>query len=172
MAYRNRDLGARHVELERYARRLLAEACAAPGSWRQFNAACATDAATVDQCLTYIVRTERPAESVRVDWRRWDGSWRRGFPRPLDRRGHGEVASVAREVRAALGRQAAMFDDAELARMAREQDDDGRWWYVGQLRVRPKRGTVPAPAVPRPRRSMAAVLGDALAGRLRPTYPA
>jgi hypothetical protein len=166
-AYRNRYLGPAHARLEGYARRLLREA---GGGWLRFYAATAEDAATVDQCIRYIVRQERPAESVRVEWLRRDGSWRDGFPRLLDRRGHGDYARIRREVRAALagpGRSGGAFDGRELARMAREQDSAGEWWYAGRLRLGPKRGTVPPPALPRPRYSVAELLGRAITGEGR-----
>ena len=147
-AYRDRWLGWRHLRLESYARRLLAEA--RPGRWHRFYAGYADDAATVDQCIRYIVRQERPAQSVRVEWLRTDGTWAGRFPRrPIDRyrlSGRGP------------------FPAAELARMAQEQSADGEWWYAGRLRLGPKRGTIPPPAFPRPRRSMSEVLGRALAG--------
>jgi hypothetical protein len=147
-AYRNRYLGPAHARIEAHARRLLREA--RPGSWLRFYAATAEDASALDQCARYIVRQERPAESVRVEWLRRDGSWVGQFPRrPIDRRrlsGRGE------------------FPRGELAELARVQDAAGAWWYAGRLRLGPKRGTVPPPASPRPRRSMPEVLGRALAG--------
>ena len=168
-AYRDRWQGSRHSRLEQYARRLLREA--RPGRWLRFYAADAHDAAAVDQCLAYIIRQERPAESVRVEWLRRDGSWRLGFPRPRDRRGHGDAVRTGRQTREAVaaisGRAAAgasAFDGRELARLERVQSSDGSWWYAGRLRLGPKRGTVPPPALPRARRPAADVLGDALAG--------
>jgi hypothetical protein len=147
-AYRDRYLGRGHAALESYARRLLRKA--GDGAWHRFYAATAEDAATTDQCVRYIVRQERPAESVRVEWLRDDGSWADHFPRrPLDQRrltGRGE------------------FPRGELARIARERDAAGDWWYAGRLRLGPKRGTVPPPALPRPGHSMAEMLGRALAG--------
>jgi hypothetical protein len=166
-AYRDRWLGWRHMRLEHYARRLLVEA--RPGRWLRFYAADADDAATVDQCIRYIVRRERPAQSVRVEWLRRDGSWADRFPRLRDRRGRGDIARLGREVRAELARpqgrdglQAAGWDARELRSMARERSADGEWWYAGRLRLGPKRGTVPPPESPRPRRSAADMLGDAL----------
>lgn len=147
-AYRDRYLGYRHKELELYARRLLYGAH--DGGWHRFYAADADDAAGVDQCLRYIVRQERPAESVRVEWLRRDGSWAEAFPRrPADYSrltGRGE------------------FPRGALAELAREQSASGDWWYAGRLRLSPKRGTVPPPVFPRPRRSAGELLGDALAG--------
>jgi hypothetical protein len=147
-AYRDRWLGWRHLRLESYARRLLREA--QDGRWLRFYATDADSAAMTDQILRYIVRQECPAQSVRVEWLRWDDSWADHFPRrPVDRyrlSGRGP------------------FPVAELARMAREQSADGEWWYTGRLRLGPKRGTIPPPAFPRPRRSMSEVLGRALAG--------
>lgn len=164
-AYRDRYLGPSHARLESYARRLLREA--GDGAWHRFYAATAEDAATADQCIRYIVRQERPAESARVEWLRRDSSWRDSFPRPRDRRGHGDIARVRREVREAVaglqGRDGGTYG-RELASMAREQDAAGEWWYAGRLRLGPKRGTVPPPASPRPRRSMSEMLGRALTG--------
>jgi hypothetical protein len=169
-AYRARCLGLRHGYFEREARRLLREAQA--GRWLQFYAASPYDAAAVDQCLRYIVRQERPAESVRVEWLERDGAWRDGFPRPRDRGGHGDYAHLGRHVREIVaeleGRDAAdagTFDGRELARLERVNLNDGGHWYTGRLRLVPKRGTVPPPAFPRPRRSAAGLLGDALTGR-------
>ena len=164
-AYRDRYLGRGHAALESYARRLLRKA--GDGAWHRFYAATAEDAATVDQCIRYIVRQERPAESVRVEWLRRDGSWRDGFPRPRDHRGHGEGARLRREIReqlARLGERDGGTFGRELAGMARERDAAGDWWYAGRLRLGPKRGTVPPPALPRPGHSMAEMLGRALAG--------
>jgi hypothetical protein len=147
-AYRERWLGWGHLRLESYARRLLREARA--GRWHRFYAGDADDAATVDQCLRYIVRQERPAESVRVEWLRRDGSWADRFPRrPAERyrlSGRG------------------LFPSGELAELAREQSADGAWWYAGRLRLSPKCGTVPPPAFPRGRPA-ADMLGEALTGR-------
>ncbi len=167
-AYRERWLGSGHGDVERYARRLLAEA--RPGMWLRFYAASPHDASAADQCLRYIVRQERPAESVRVEWLRSDGSWQDGFPRPVDRHGHGDIARVGREVREAVaglagrdGLSAGTFG-AELRELARERDTDGAVWYVGSLRLGPKRGTVAPPAPPRPDRSASAWLQSALTG--------
>ncbi len=147
-AYRDRYLGPRHRELESYARRLLREA--RPGSWYRFYAADADDAAAVDQCIRYIVRQERSAQSVRVEWLRGDGSWADHFPRrPVD-------------WRRLSGRGS--FPRAELARLARERSADGAWWYAGRLWLGPKRGTVPPPALPRPRHSVAEMICEALEG--------
>jgi hypothetical protein len=147
-AYRDRWLGWRHLRLESYARRLLREA--PDGRWLRFYAADADGAAMTDQILRYIVRQERPAQSVRIEWLRRDGTWADRFPRrPLDSS-------------RLTGRGS--FPRGELARMAREQSADGEWWYAGRLRLGPKRGTVAPPALPRARRSAADVLGDALGG--------
>lgn len=165
-AYRNRYLGGKQRGLERYARELLSTA--GVGKWHVFLAADAEDASTVDQCIRYIVRQERPAEAVRVEWLRQGDDWRNGFPRPLDRRGHGEVARIRREVREALarfdGRDAGTFDATELARLERVQIRDDEWCYAGRLRLGPKRGTVSPPASPRPRHSMPETLRHALTG--------
>jgi hypothetical protein len=148
-AYRNRYLGRDHRRLEAYARRLLHQA--RDGGWHRFYAASPDDAATVDQCIRYIVRQERPAESVRVEWLRRDGAWSDRFPRrPVDRyrlSGRGP------------------FPAAGLAELARVQDAAGAWWYAGRLHLGPKRGTVPPPASPRPSRSAAEMLHDAITGR-------
>lgn len=149
-AYRDRDQGSAHYALEQYARRLLHKAAAAPGRWQRFYASQADDAAMVDQCLRYIVRQERPADSVRVEWLRRDGTWADRFPRrPTDWHrlsGRGD------------------FPRAELADLARQQSAEGDWWYAGRLRLSAKRGTVAPRPYPRPRKSAAELLGDALAG--------